>query len=55
MCHIPRVTCHMSHVMRHMSGVTFHMSGVLFFGERGGDIVVELDGGGSVINEAYPV
>ena len=45
-----------------MSGVTYHGSGVrcqLFFGGVGGtvggwDKVVELVGGGSVINQAYP-
>ena len=44
-CHVSRVTCHVSHVTCHM----------LFFLVGGGDKVVKLIGGGSVINGAYPV
>ena len=42
--------CHISCVMFHMSGVTVHMSNVFFFYK-----MVELVGGGSVINEVCPV
>ena len=38
-----------------MSGVTCEVSGVTFFIFIFFDKVVELVGGGSVINEAYPV
>ena len=41
-CHMSYVTCHVSHVMCHMSHLVL-------------DKVVELVGGGSVINGAYPV
>ena len=43
--HVSQVMCQVSHVMCHMSGVI-----VLFFYQA-----VELLGGGSVINRAYPV
>ena len=46
MCHMSCVTCHVSHVTCHMSHVKCHVSHVN---------LVELVGGGSVINGAYPV
>ena len=67
-CHVSHVTYHMSHVICQVSGVTCHVSGVLchvshcfcvcvcvcvFWGW--GDKVLELVGGGSVINGAYTV
>ena len=59
MCHVSRVTCHVSDVMCHVSGVTCQVSGVscffCFFVVVFLDKVVELVGGGSVINGAYPV
>ena len=51
MCHLSCVTCHVSHVTCHVSHVTCHMSHV----KKKFDKVVELVGGGSVINGAYPV
>ena len=42
-----------SHVTCHLSRVTCHM--YFFFPEKKLDKVVELVGGGSVINGAYPV
>ena len=65
MCHMSRVMCHVSCVMCHVSRVTCHMSKkklyfnflifflLLFLKKL--DKVVELVGGGSVINGAYPV
>ena len=47
-----RVTCHVSRVMCHVSRVTCHMSHVFFFVFF--DKLVELIGGGSVINGATP-
>ena len=47
-CHVSCVTCHVSHVMCHMSHVTCK---IFFYSDK----VVRLIGGGSVINEAYPV
>ena len=52
----PCVTCHMSRVTSHMSQVTCHLSHAtiiffFFFSFK----VVELIGGGYVINRAYPV
>ena len=41
------VTCHMSHVTCHVSDFNF----LILFGDNVGELV----GGGSVINEAYPV
>ena len=61
-CHVSIVTCHVSPVMCHMSHVTCHLSHVkifffyIFFNPLNiFDKVVELVGGGSVINGAYPV
>ena len=45
------VMCHVSHVMQHVSCVICHMSCVK---KKYCDKVVELVGGGSVINGAYP-
>ena len=53
-CHMSRVTCHISCVTCHVSHVACHMShffSFLFFLDK----VVELVGGVSVINRAYPV
>ena len=69
-CHVSGVMCQVSRVRYHMSGVTCQMSHVrcqvsgvtcqiniymyicfVFFWDK----VVELVGGGSVINRAYPV
>ena len=44
------VTCHISHVTCHLSRVTCHMSHFFLFFYK----VLELIGGGSVINGAYP-
>ena len=44
----------MSHVTYHVSRVTCHVSHVIFLSKKK-DNVVELVGGGSVINGAYPV
>ena len=65
MCHVSHVTCHMSHVTCHLSRLTFHMIFfILFCSEKKiekkshlniFDKMVELVGGGSVINGAYPV
>ena len=54
-CHVSRVTCHVSRVTCHVSHVTCHLSHVIchdvfFFGKG-----LELVGGGSIINGAYPV
>ena len=49
--HMSDVTFHLSLVMYHISGVTYHTFFLLFFFQK----VVELVGGGSVINGAYPV
>ena len=53
MCHTSRVTCHMSRVTCHLSPVTCNF----FFSnlKKKLDKVVELVGGVSVINGAYPV
>ena len=58
-CHVSLVTCHLSHVTCHMSHVTCHMLFffkclVFLYPEQKLDNVVELVGGGSVINRAYP-
>ena len=50
-CDVSHVTCHMSRVTCHVSRVTFFY----FFIFGGGDKVLKLIGGGSVINAAYPV
>ena len=64
MCHVLRVTCHVSHVTCHLSPVTcqifFYFYILLiffffFFTLKKFDKVVELIGGGSVINGAYTV
>ena len=64
MCHVSSVTCHVSPVMCHVSPVTCHLSHVIFlfifldkkkYPLEKMDKVVELVGGGSVINGAYPV
>ena len=68
MCHVSRVMCHVSCVMCHVSHVTCHMSKYYFltffylkkiYGFslylKKLDKVVELVGGESVINGAYPV
>ena len=47
----PPTMCHVSCVTCQVSGVTCHVSRVTCFFDR----VVELVGGGSVINGAYPV
>ena len=50
------VTCHMSHVMCHMSSVRWQVSGVKCHSFLVCvDKMVELVGGGSLINGAYPV
>ena len=58
MCHVSRFTCHVSCVTRHIPPVKiifFHNN--LFFSilKQKFDKVVELVGGGSVINRVYPV
>ena len=52
-CHMSGVTCQVSGVRSQVSGVRYHMSQFIFkfFVEK----VVELVGGGSVINRAYLV
>ena len=52
-CQESDVRCQVSCVMCHMSGVRCYISGV--FGVFFSDKVVELVGGGSVNNGAYPV
>ena len=54
-CQVSGVTCHMSHVRCEVSGVTCQVSHVTFFIYFLLDKVVELVGGGSVINGAYLV
>ena len=57
-CHMSCVMCHVSGVRCQMSDVTCHMSCVrcqVSHVKCHMDKVVELVGGGSVINEAYPV
>ena len=49
-CHLSGVICQVSRVRCHISGVTSQVSLFLFFYK-----MVELFGGGSVINEADPV
>ena len=49
MCHVSCVTCHLSRVIHHM------YFSFIFFILKNLDIVVELFGGGSVINGAYPI
>ena len=51
-CHVSRVTCHVSHVTCQLSHVFFFFF-FLFFKKM--DKGVELVGGGSVINGAYPI
>ena len=48
------VKYHVSHVSCHMSGVTCHESLIYFFEGVGVDKVLELVGGGSVINKPTP-
>ena len=71
MCHVSLVTSNLSPVTCHLSPVTCHMSKyffktfserrkkiniyIIFFPLKKLDKVVELVGGGSVINGAYPV
>ena len=66
MCHMSCGTCHVSHVMCHMSRITCLMSHVMcpcnffYFTYIFDSLVIfdtvgDLVGGGSVINEAYPV
>ena len=52
MCHVSRVTCHMSRVTCPMSHFLIFL---IFFFFSFSDKVVNLIGGGSVINVAYPV
>ena len=62
-CHMSRVTCHVSRVTCHVSHVTCQKKKIyilikkklFFFYLKKMDKVVELVGGGSVINGAYPV
>ena len=53
MCHMSHVRYHVSDYRCYMSDVMCHVSdvGSIFFKDK----VVELVGGGSVINGAYPV
>ena len=51
----PCVTCHVSHVMCHMSCVTCHMWCVTCNVSHVACHMMELVGGGSVINGAYPI
>ena len=53
MCQISHITCHLSHVMCHVSCVTRHVSHVAH--KKMPNNLVELVGGGSFINGAYPV
>ena len=59
MCHVSCVTCHMSHITCHVSPVTCKNKKNYVFIEKKGrtklDKGVELVGGGSVMNGAYPV
>ena len=50
-CHMSHVTCHMSQVTCHVSSVMCHVSHFFFLFHK----VVELVGGGSAIDEVYPV
>ena len=50
-CHMSQVMCHMSHVICRMSCVTCNISIFLYFKDN----MVELVGGRSVINGAYPL
>ena len=52
MCHVSCVTCHVSHITRFFLIYTYIYIFCLF---KKSDKVVELVGGGSVINGAYPV
>ena len=56
-CHVSRVMCHVSCVLCHVSPVTYFF--LFKKGKKSGqqkfDKVVELVGGGSIINGAYPV
>ena len=52
MCHRSCVTCQVPGVRFQVSGVRCQVSGVTFFLAGVGDKVVELVGGGSVINRA---
>ena len=61
MCHVSCVTCHLSPILCHVSPVTslfFMLKKIhlyIYSGEEKKlDLVVELVGGGSVINGAYP-
>ena len=49
------VTCHMPHVICNMSNFTCHMTRVTYLKKNYLDKVVNLVGGGGVINGAYPV
>ena len=51
MCHVSRVMCHLSHVKIYF----FYILYIFFYPLKKMDRVVELVGGGSVINGAYPV
>ena len=65
MCHVSHIMCHVSPVTCHVSPVTCHMSknmlhvlnkeNIYIYPSEKFDKVVELVGGGSVINGAYPV
>ena len=61
MCHVSCVTCPVSRVTGHLSHVTCHLSHVkIFLFKHKKNLkkwakLVELVGGGSVINGAYPV
>ena len=59
MCHVSCVNCHMSHVTCHVSHVkcqqTKKFDIKFFLCKKKLDNVMELVGGGSVINEADPV
>ena len=53
MCHASCVMYHMPHVMGHVSHVTCHIIYKYLYFML--DKLVELFGGGSVINKAYPI
>ena len=55
MCHMLCVKFHASHVTCQVSGVTCHVSSVIFSFSFLFYKLVELFGGGSVINGAFPV
>ena len=54
MCHVSPVTCHVSPVTCHLSLVRCHLKKKIIL-QKKLDTVVELVGGASVINGAYPV